>query len=173
MDPAWRDGSRLALRLALAHHPLCGWFGTHTLRLGGLAVCAGCAATLPAVLVGVLLAAPTAAQAPLPWLAAGLALGLPYLAACLLRPDRRVRTAAKMVGGAGLGMALLAGALAPWPPVVKAALMALPVAAFLGLQALRWRAMRQVCAACPWQGDWARCPGFSPEATGSAGRARP
>jgi hypothetical protein len=61
-------------------------------------------------------------------------------------------------------MAMLAGALLPWPLGVKAALLALVAAAFLGLQALRLRTMRQVCMACPWKADWAACPGFNPPA---------
>ncbi|MFX0122097.1 MAG: hypothetical protein ACFFAE_00535 [Candidatus Hodarchaeota archaeon] len=42
-------------KLSLAHHPLCWHFKTHTLSIGGISFCLGCAGFYSGVLIGVLI----------------------------------------------------------------------------------------------------------------------
>lgn len=162
MRPDTRAAIRTGVRLALAHHPLCGYFAHDTLPAGPLRVCSGCAAAAPAFLLALAPALAAArAWGALPALALGLALGLPHLAGYLRRRGRVARFAAKAVGGAGLALVMAAILLAPWALVAKASLLALMALAFVALQLARMRQMLRTCRACPWAARWAQCPGFA------------
>jgi hypothetical protein len=162
MDPAWRQGTRLAFRLALSHHPLCGWFDRHTVNVRGAQVCKGCAATLSAFVAGLLLAIPLLPAAPTAWLGVGLVLGIPHLASYRMAFGNASRIAAKMSGGLGLGVVFAAGAALPAAWSLKLLALLGMEASFLVLQAARLRKMRRVCSGCVWKGDWGACPGFNP-----------
>jgi len=163
MDPGTRDGVRLGLRLAFAHHPLCDRFHEDVLHRR-VPLCAGCALTWPlfyAVLMATLLLRPAAG--PWPLVAMGLVLGLPQCSTYRVRWSRPVRAAIKALGGAGLGLAVAGGLLLPWPWSWKVVAAALVLTAFGGMQLLRLRSVLATCKACPWAVDWGVCPGFRPE----------
>lgn len=98
--------------------------------------------------------------APWPVLAAGVVLGLPQFTTYRVRWTRPVRFAIKVLGGAGLGLAVAGGLLLPWPLWAKGVAAVLVLLAFAGMQALRLRSVLATCRACPWRRDWSACPGF-------------
>lgn len=153
-----RAEARIAFRLALAHHPLCHWFRDD--RMGPL--CSGCAVFWPAFAVATVPAlAGLAGGASAPaLLLAGAVLGLPQVATLLHRPGRLARAAVKLLGGVGVAMATPAVLFLPLPLWMRGGLYLLAAAAVAGLLGLRMRSILRTCHACPWQRDWARCPGF-------------
>lgn len=166
MSPPGRP-VRAGLLLAVAHHPVCTSFRHDVVRLGGLPVCAGCLATWPAFL----LALPLAAQArldgapALALLAVGFTLAVPQMTAYLRRPgpgrSRGGRAVAKVLGGAGLGVALAAVLTSGWPLWAAAAAIGAGVLATAALQAVRFRRLLATCDACPYRRDWEACPGVA------------
>ena len=165
MHPETRTAIRAALRLAIEHHPLCGEFRADRFHWGRFRVCSGCAVAFPALIVGqavAVLALFGHWAGPWPLLAASLVLGLPQLTTYLHRGGRVWRAAVKLLGGVGLGTALVAGFFVPVPWAWKWAALALLMLAFAALQALRLRSMLRTCDACPWKRAWHICPGFSP-----------
>jgi hypothetical protein len=166
MDPAWREGIRVARRLALAHHPLCRYFDADVFGVR-IRVCSGCAVAVPALIVGVLAGVWLLTRAnaqPWPLAAASLLLGLPQLSTYVHRGSRLYRAMAKAVGGVGLGGFLIAAWLLPIHTAWRLAGFAALAAAFLALQGLRMRAIRRTCQQCPWRADWDQCPGFRSDA---------
>jgi hypothetical protein len=162
MDPAWRAGIRVGLRLSLAHHPLCHVFEEDTVGRR-VRVCSGCAAAAPAFLLGAVAVALLLRMgaAPLALVAAGLVMGLPQLSSYLWRGGPLHRFAVKALGGLGWGLVVVAGLAAPAPLAAKVFGLALVAVAFAALQG--WRALKIVatCRACPWKMDWDACPGFN------------
>lgn len=158
---------RAGALLAVAHHPVCTSFRHDVVRLGGLPVCAGCLAMWPTFLVVL----PLALQArldgapALAMLAAGAALALPqvalYVRAGPTRPrrSRAERSVAKVVGGAGLAIALTGTLTSAWPLVAIVAAIGAGVVATLALQVVRLRTVLATCDACPYRRDWDACPG--------------
>lgn len=154
--------ARVAVRLLLQHHPLCGYFADDRLKVAGVAVCSGCLAAVPASMVGlvggiawILHGAPSVAV-----LAGGLVLGLPQLTTYLHRGRRPWRFAVKLLGGLGIGAVVASAPFLPWPRAwVLAGFVALGLA-FVALQAVRVRSILATCDACPYHRDWDACPGF-------------
>ncbi|MGB0653413.1 MAG: hypothetical protein ACPGQL_09455 [Thermoplasmatota archaeon] len=164
MATAVRTGIWWGVRLALAHHPLCGAFPHDVLRR--VPVCSGCAFTWPAFFLTVPVAAwALRAGAPATWLfAVGLLLGAGHGLSYLVRMGVAARRAAKGVGGAGLAGFLVGGLALPVPLAWRVAGVVALLAAFVLLQVVRLLQIRRRCHACPYQADWGRCPGFDPTA---------
>lgn len=152
----------VALRLSLAHHPLCHHFSSD--RFGP--VCSGCALFVPAfaTTMPIAVAALLAGADSTAMFLAGAVLGLPQLAGMRLRWGRPARAAVKLLGGVGVATANVGLVMLPVPLPVKLALLALELAAFAGILALRMRSILATCHACPWRRDWEACPGFVPGA---------
>lgn len=154
-----RANVNVALRLALAHHPLCHWFQADRIQVGRIAVCSGCLATWPAFLI----LAPVALRLPVaPALlaATGILLATPQMASYIRRAGRAWRFTAKLLGGVGLAL-LVAGILrTPVPWSWRLGALAVVVVGFAVLQAIRLRSMLGTCDACPYRRDWESCPGF-------------
>ena len=151
-----------SLRLALAHHPGCGYFRDHVFRIGGIGFCRGCVLTWPAFLVGLLgawgllhLGAHWAALG-----AVGLASGLPQGTTYLFRGGGTWRAFVKLVGGFGLGLLFVSLVAAPFGLAWLLAVTGALGVAFLLLQWRRVHTMLATCKACPWAMDWDHCPGF-------------
>lgn len=162
MHPETKRGIFLGLRLALAHHPLCDLFRSDVFGRRR-PLCQGCVLTWPLFLVTLPFAflAPSWGAPPSMLVAAGLVGGVPQVATVLWRGPRAFRVAAKVVGGPALA-SLLSGLF--WLPVLWQAKAAALVFLFLGttlLLALRMRSILRTCHACPWQRDWAHCPGLA------------
>lgn len=152
------ETGRLVWRLAWRHHPLCGYFRSDAFG----PVCSGCAMFWPAFWIAtppVLIALVGGASA---WamLMAGAVLGSGQLAGAVRRFSRPTRAAIKLLGGVAVAMALPAVAFLPLPWSSRGVLWGAMVAAFTGLMAIRARTILRTCDACPWQRDWAHCPGF-------------
>lgn len=154
----------MALRLLGAHHPTCHLFAGDVYHLGGVPICRGCAATLPAfvltLLPAVLLVPETHAVAVL---LAATALAIPQLSTYVIRWPGAARIAAKTIGGVGAGLVVAAYWL--WDATLgpKAVVgVGLVAAGSLG-QGLRLRTIVRTCRACPWNMDWEHCPGFRPD----------
>ncbi|MHB8633682.1 MAG: hypothetical protein ACYDBQ_06935 [Thermoplasmatota archaeon] len=155
--------SATALRLALAHHPLCAWFADDVVTLAGLRVCSGCLAAWPAFALSIPLAwhfVALKAVTPLMGVAVGAVLGVPQLASYVWRGSRSQRAVTKAAGGAGLALLAVGAAALRLPLAVDGVLLAALAAAFVALQALRARSLLRTCGRCPWARDWERCPGF-------------
>lgn len=153
-----RAEARIAFRVALSHHPLCHWFRED--RLGPL--CSGCALFWPAFFaasVPALIALAAGANGAAIFLA-GAVLGLPQLGTAARRFGRLARGAVKLLGGVGVAMATPAIFFLPLPLWTRLGLYGLEALAFSALLAVRLRSILRTCHACPWQRDWARCPGF-------------
>lgn len=151
------------LRLAFAHHPLCGTFRHDVVRVAGLHLCAGCAILLPSFLLSSLVAVLLlhAGVAAVPLAAAASLLALPQAVTYLRRWPRAMRVAAKLVGGLGLGLFLVAAFAALALPSFLLLMAIIGVAAVVG-QGVRMHAIWQTCKACPYRADWETCPGFVP-----------
>ncbi len=155
---ARRAEARVAVRLALSHHPLCHWFRDD--RLGPF--CSGCALFWPAFFAAsapILGALAAGADATAIFLA-GAVLGLPQLGTAVHRFGRLARGAVKLLGGVGVAMATPAIHFLPLPLWARLGLYGLEGAAFGGLLWVRLRSILRTCDKCLWQRDWARCPGF-------------
>ena len=153
---------RLGLHLGLAHHPLCSRFRADVVHVGRAHLCSGCLATWPAFALVLPMALLARLQGAPAWalLAAGLVLGLPQMASYGWRRSRAERAAAKVVGGAGLALALtgLLGLGLPGPALLGVLIAG--GAGSIALQGLRMRAILATCDACPFRRAWDRCPGF-------------
>lgn len=152
----------MALRLALAHHPLCSWFHADTHAIVGVRVCSGCAWAFPGMLAGLVAALSLGLHwEPVALAGAGLTLGLPQLTTYVYRGNPAYRHFAKAIGGVGLGG--LTAAL-PWIPLDLAWKIGGGLVlglVFVGLQLLRVRSMLATCRKCPWAMNWEVCPGFN------------
>ena len=149
----------VALRLALAHHPLCHWFQADRIQVGRIDVCSGCLATWPAffLLVPFALGFPVA---PAVLAATGILLAAPQMASYVRRAGRAGRFAAKLAGGAGLALLVADILRTPVPWTWRFAALGAVVAGFALLQAIRLRNLLRTCDACPYRRDWESCPGF-------------
>lgn len=173
--------ARVAIRLLLQHHPLCGEFAVDRVRVLGVPLCSGCVAAVPAAALGFVLGLQLIVHgAPSPaTFAAGSALGLPHLTTYLRRGDRAWRFAAKALGGLGLGAVAMSALVLPVPTLLRLAGALAVTALFLGLQGLRVRSILATCDACPYARDWDACPGFRatvgplPPPGGHQGRPKP
>jgi hypothetical protein len=160
---SWQYGIRLALQLLTAHHPLCTWFKDDHYRWLGRRWCRGCVAALPTLLLGIVLAALFILQTgthPYLLAATGLLLGVPHGTTYLKRFTKNYRAFAKLTGGLGLGLLVCAILLSPQPTGIRLTILGGLGACFLLLQGLRMRRMLKTCDQCPWQRNWAQCPGF-------------
>lgn len=160
--------TRAGLRFALSHHPRCTVFASHVAapRIVGrrVALCLGCLAFWPALMAGMPLGAALAAQAG--WLVAVLVGGILVQAQWLsytgLAQSRAARIATKATFGLGVAVGGSGVMAAPLALGWRVALLVALVAAAGAMQSLRWFRMQRQCDACPWQRDWANCPGFYP-----------
>lgn len=153
---------RVALRLAVAHHPLCHYFHDDTFGRRW-PVCRGCAVLWPLFLpLSILLVAwlPRLPLSPGQAFAVGAVLGLPQVATAAIRFRPAERVAVKAIGAVGLAL-LVAGLLwAPVPWSWKAAAAVAVLGGFTVLLAIRVRGILRTCRACPWAMDWEHCPGM-------------
>lgn len=159
----WREGIRLGLRLATAHHPLCTWFKDDRYHWGRIQVCRGCAAAIPTFVLGLIIAVAALLHEPAFALhvgGIGLLFGIPHGTTYLHRFPPAYRATAKLTGGLGLGLLITTLLLAPIPPWQRIFLLAGFGVCFLVLQGVRMKKILATCDACPWRRDWARCPGF-------------
>ena len=175
-DAATRAHVAAALRLALAHHPLCDAFDADVHRAAAipsgtaaprsaLRVCRGCAAAVAGLLLGI----PVGITAlglgadPLALAVASLVFGGPQAATYAWRFAPPVRSCAKVLGGMGVGILTVAALAGAWPwPWSAAGAGALAMAAVAG-QLLRMRTILRTCDACPWARRWDACPGLRAE----------
>lgn len=159
----WREGIRLGLRLATAHHPLCSWFKDDRYRVGPVRLCRGCTAAAPMFALGFFVALLSIFHEPTIVFHVGgfgLLLGIPHGTTYLHRFPSAYRAMAKLTGGFGLGLLITVLLLAPIPLWQQGVLLGGLGASFLVLQGLRMKKILATCDACPWRRDWARCPGF-------------
>lgn len=146
------------IKIAFSHHPLCGAFESD--MIWGL--CRGCVSAGAGFVVGAAAAMvllPAYANS-IPLLFAALVLGVPQAISYLYRGSGSWRFATKLVGGIGLGLLLVSLTVAPLPFAWKIGGLAILGLAALTGQFWRLHNLRTVCKACPWQADWASCPGF-------------
>lgn len=174
-EPTPREAVSIGARLALAHHPLCSTFRSDVVLVGGVAVCAGCLALWPAVLVGFplgLMALLRGADA-LPLLVASVTTGWAQLAGTLRRGSRAERAMAKGMLGLGIGVGLAALLAVGLPGLAIAAMVAAGGVGAVVLQVVRARSILRTCDACPYRRDWAQCPAFRWPAPATAGTGAP
>lgn len=152
----------VAWRLALAHHPLCHYFGDDTWGRR-VRVCRGCATLWPLFLLQLpvaVLAVLYTGLGPFQAFGMGAVMGLPQIATAFVRFRPLERVAVKAIGAQGLALLVAGTLLAPvaWP--WKAAVAVAVLLGFGLLLAVRARNIVRVCKACPWQMDWEHCPGM-------------
>ncbi|MDQ1371210.1 MAG: hypothetical protein QG582_124 [Candidatus Thermoplasmatota archaeon] len=140
--------------IILSHHPLCGRFDDHVLKVGGRRVCIGCVTVYPSAVAAALLLlalGQTSFSALFP-----LALGL--FAANLLRfvaKGHRLSALFNAFLGASLAAAILSAVNAPGDLRLAVVVFVLAVASVFHL--VKGRRVFKTCRRCPRYQEFPRC----------------
>ena len=157
--------------LLLSHHPACGRFGHHVVRIMGRDVCMGCLFVYPSALVTMLVLLFLAPVVHLSYLHI-FALGCALFAIAVARRafwtglrNKMAHMTFRIVLGVSLGSVVIAVAMAPGL-MVRVGLSLVVIGTWAAYQLYGWTAMVASCRRCPGYRDFPRCKEAPPDAHG-------
>jgi len=158
--------------LLLSHHPSCGRFGHHVVRIMGRDVCMGCLFVYPSASVTVLVLLFLAPVVHFSYLHV-FALGCALFAIAVARRafwtglrNKLVHISFRTMLGISFGSVVMAVVMAPGL-MVRVGLSLVVIGTWAAYQLYGWTAMVASCRRCPGYRDFPRCAEAPPEADGS------